>query len=291
MKSIILIAATALILPAAVSQQKINNTSTATVKIYGNCSMCKAAIEKAATKKKVSAAVWDKDTKTAGITYNNKKTNLDVILKNIAYAGYDNQSYLAPDEAYNMLPECCRYERKGKPMATLINPATNAGHPVKNQHKDQHGGMNGPTQETDQLQPVFDSYFALKDALVKTDANTAAEKAKALRSAIDAVKMEKLAMDVHMVWMKVLNGLKEDADHINGTKDITHQREHFMTLSKNVYDLIKADKPSEAVYYQFCPMADDGKGAYWLSKESAVKNPYYGSQMLSCGKTVETIKQ
>jgi hypothetical protein len=37
-------------------------------------------------------------------------------------------------------------------------------------------------------------------------------------------------------------------------------------------------------------MYNDGKGANWLSKESAIKNPYYGSQMLSCGKTVETIK-
>ena len=64
-----------------------------------------------------------------------------------------------------------------------------------------------------------------------------------------------------------------------------------MSLSKNMYELIKVVKPAETVYYQFCPMANDGKGANWLSKESGVKNPYYGSQMLSCGKTVETIKQ
>ena len=48
-------------------------------------------------------------------------------------------------------------------------------------------------------------------------------------------------------------------------------------------------KNETPVYYQFCPMANDGKGANWLSKENAVKNPYYGSMMLSCGKTVETI--
>ena len=58
-----------------------------------------------------------------------------------------------------------------------------------------------------------------------------------------------------------------------------------------MYELIKVSRPAETVYYQHCPMADDGKGANWLSKESAIKNPYYGSQMLSCGKTVETIKQ
>ena len=64
-----------------------------------------------------------------------------------------------------------------------------------------------------------------------------------------------------------------------------------MSLSKNMYELIKVAKPAETVYYQFCPMANDGKGANWLSKENGIKNPYYGSQMLTCGKTVETIKQ
>ena len=45
-------------------------------------------------------------------------------------------------------------------------------------------------------------------------------------------------------------------------------------------------KLDEAVYYQYCPMQD----AYWVSKESKVKNHYYDSQILTCGKVVETIK-
>ena len=57
-----------------------------------------------------------------------------------------------------------------------------------------------------------------------------------------------------------------------------------------MYELIKVSKPKDAVYYQHCPMYNNGKGANWLSKESAIKNPYYGSQMLTCGSTVETIK-
>ena len=90
--------------------------------------------------------------------------------------------------------------------------------------------------------------------------------------------------------MKVINDLKTDAAHINESKDVAHQRDHFTTLSKNIYALIKVAKPTETVYYDNCPMYNDGKGANWLSKESAIKNPYYGSMMLSCGKTIETIK-
>ena len=63
-----------------------------------------------------------------------------------------------------------------------------------------------------------------------------------------------------------------------------------MTLSKNMYALIKISKTEKPIYYQFCPMSNNGRGANWLSKENDVKNPYYGSKMLSCGKTVEIIK-
>jgi len=81
-----------------------------------------------------------------------------------------------------------------------------------------------------------------------------------------------------------------DTEHIEETKDAGHQRDHFTSLSKNMYALIKVSKQETTIYYQNCPMYNDGKGANWLSKESTIKNPYYGSQMLSCGKTVETIK-
>lgn len=290
MKSIILIAAV-VILSTTASQAQINTAKTESVKVFGNCGMCESTIEKAASKKKISKADWNKETKMASITYDSKKTNLDAVLKNIALVGYDNQNFLAPDAAYNKLPGCCKYDREKKQVAVITQPVKDTTKPVQNHDNHQHDGMNNAAQETNQLTAVFDSYFALKDALVKTDGNTASAKAKDLQTAINAVKMEKLTMDVHTVWMKVLNNLKEDAEHISGTKDISLQRDHFMSLSKNMYELIKIAKPVETVYYQFCPMANDGKGANWLSKESGIKNPYYGSQMLTCGKTVETIKQ
>lgn len=283
--------AAVVLLSTTACQSQISNAKTETVKVFGNCGMCETTIEKAANKKKISKADWNVDTKMASITYDSKKTTLDAVLKNIALSGYDNQSFLAPDAAYNKLPDCCKYDREKKQVAVITQPAKDTKNHMQNHGNHQHDGMNNATQETNQLTVVFDNYFALKDALVKTDGNTASAKAKDLETAINAVKMDKLPMNVHTIWMKVLNDLKEDAEHINGTKDISHQRDHFMSLSKNMYELIKVAKPAETVYYQFCPMANDGKGANWLSKESGVKNPYYGSQMLTCGKTVETIKQ
>ncbi len=150
--------------------------------------------------------------------------------------------------------------------------------------------VNETKQEIHQLKAVFDSYFALKDALVKSDGNLASSKAKELLTAINTVEMSKLTNDEHSVWMKVMKDLSFDTENIEATKDVGHQRDRFMSLSKNMYELTKVSKSETPVYYQHCPMANEGKGANWLSKDNAIKNPYYGSQMMTCGKTVETIK-
>jgi copper chaperone CopZ len=287
-----IVAVAVVLCTATATQAQFKNAKTETVKVYGNCGMCETTIEKAANKKKIAKANWDVDTKMATITYDSKKTTLDAVLKNIALAGYDNQSFLAPDAAYNKLPACCKYDRERKQMAMVTTqPAKDTTASMQNHDHQGQGGLHNAAQEATPLKAVFESYFALKDALVKTDGNTASNKAKDLQTAINAVKMDQLPAAVHTVWMKVLDDLKENAEHINSTKDIAHQRDHFMGLSTDMYELIKTAKPTEPVYYQFCPMANNGKGANWLSKESGVKNPYYGSMMLTCGKTVETIKQ
>ena len=117
------------------------------------------------------------------------------------------------------------------------------------------------TQKSNQLTPVFDNYFELKDALVRTNPSMASEKSKELLSAIKSVKMDELETDVHNVWMKVLKNLQEDATHIADSKDVARQRDLFMSLSKNMYELTKVSKYEQPVYYQFCPMADNGNGA------------------------------
>lgn len=267
---------------------QIKNTKTEIVKIYGNCGMCEKTIEKAGNIKKIAKVDWNVDTKMATITYDATKTNHDAILKRIALSGYDNDKFLAPDNAYSKLPSCCQYDRVAKVVKS--EPKTNIIAKDHSNHANHTETLEVEVQPTHQLKVVFDNYFAIKDALVNTDGSTASTKATTLLSAINAVKMETLNTEEHNVWMKVVANLKEDAEHIADTKDAKHQRDHFITLSKNIYDLIKVSKQETPTYYQFCPMANNGKGANWLSKENVVKNPYYGSMMLNCGKVTETIK-
>lgn len=267
---------------------QIKNAQTESVKIFGNCGMCETTIEKAGNKKKVANVDWNKDTKMATITYDAEKTDQSEILKRIALSGYDNEKFLAPNDVYAKLPECCQYERKAQTLAKVETPKIEIKD-VELAHT--HSTMTETKQDLPQLKEVFEHYFAIKDALVKTDGNIASMKANEFLTAISSVKMDKLATEEHAVWMKVMKDLAFDAEHISDTKEASHQRDHFMTLSKNMYELIKVSKNEMPTYYQFCPMANGGKGANWLSKESAVKNPYYGSKMLTCGKTVETFKR
>jgi hypothetical protein len=150
--------------------------------------------------------------------------------------------------------------------------------------------FNLNAQTNSGLNKVLSDYITLKDALVKSDALNASTSAKALLTSIEAVNMSEMTAASHTQWMKVLNDLKEDAAHINETKELTHQRDHFMSLSKNLYTVFKVSNLGVPVYYQLCPMANKGKGANWMSLDVKINNPYYGNQMLNCGKVLDTLQ-
>ena len=276
-------AATILLFSFSSCNAQIKNAKTESVKIYGNCEMCEKTIETAGSVEKIANVDWNKDTKMATITYDSTKTNQDEILKRIALAGYDSDKFLAPDDVYSKLAGCCQYERVNK--TAIVSTAVIEDHSMHNQEN-----VVEMKQEVNQLKTIFESYFALKDALVKSDGKLVSTLAKDVLANINSVKMEKLSSEEHTVWMKVMSSLKSNTEKIAATTIIEKQRVVFMDLSANFYALLKVSKQDYSIYYQNCPMYNDGKGANWLSKENAVKNPYYGSQMLTCGKTVETIK-
>lgn len=268
---------------------QIKNSKTETVKIFGNCEMCKSTIEKAGNAKNTASVEWNENTKMATISYDNKKISRDEILKRIALAGYDNENFLAPDDVYAKLPSCCQYKRESKPISK--NKAADID--MKNEHGNHIETSRINTvekQNIPQLKAIFDNYFSIKDALVKTDAATSSVKAAEMIKVIKTVEMARFTNEEHIVWMNVIKSLTTDAENIARTKDIAKQREIFVSLSKNIYELTKVSKQGTPVYYQHCPMYNNGKGANWLSKEETVKNPYYGSQMLTCGSTIETLK-
>ena len=130
----------------------------------------------------------------------------------------------------------------------------------------------------DKTSDVFAQYYAIKDALVSGNANLANTK---------AIAFVKTVADDTALPEANRAGLIKDAAKIAATKDLKKQREYFSSFSDQMFEMAKSTKLNkEPVYKAYCPMA---KGS-WLSNSSAIKNPYYGNAMLTCGKVVETIK-
>jgi Cu(I)/Ag(I) efflux system membrane fusion protein len=142
-----------------------------------------------------------------------------------------------------------------------------------------------------QLGSVLAPYLKVKDALVASDAVTASSQARNITTALKGVDMTLLKDDPHMKWMEQLKGMEASVKLIQAAKDIEIQRASFSQLTNALYTSIKifGTKDLQA-YYQFCPMAFDNKGAYWISREEQISNPYFGEQMLRCGETKEKLK-
>jgi len=142
-----------------------------------------------------------------------------------------------------------------------------------------------------QLKVVFNDYIKLKDALVKDDSDNVMAESKKLLNSLSEVDM-KLLMDkeAHNHWMSLEKEIKASATSISNTSGIKGQRDHFKHLSSHLIKVLQLFGVNEKVFVEFCPMADNNNGAYWLSKEEKVINPYFGDAMLTCGEVKQVIE-
>jgi Cu(I)/Ag(I) efflux system membrane fusion protein len=141
-----------------------------------------------------------------------------------------------------------------------------------------------------QLKAVFYDYIKLKDALVKDDSNNVMAESKKLLDNVSKVDMKLLTdNETHLNWMRLEKEIKASAISISKTSDIKEQRDHFKHLSSHLINAVQLFGVNETVFVEFCPMADNDNGAYWLSKEEKILNPYFGDAMLSCGSVKQTI--
>ena len=129
--------------------------------------------------------------------------------------------------------------------------------------------------KNEEVTGVYDTYNTLKIALVNTDAEAAQDAAEEMILSMEAVE--------------VTADLREEAQAIATTTDINKQRTHFEKLTSGIKIFVEENIAEGTLYYQYCPMAFDGKGAYWISNEKKIYNPYFGDIMLNCGTVSEEI--
>jgi len=162
-------------------------------------------------------------------------------------------------------------------------------------NNENHSSMNERIKVSkdfqNQLKAVFNDYIKLKDALVKDDSNNVVGQSKKLLDNLSKVDMKLLSdTKAHNHWMSLEKEIKASAFSILKTSNIKEQRNHFKHLSSHLINVLQLFGVNEKVFVEFCPMADNNKGAYWLSKEEKVINPYFGEAMLTCGEVKQVIE-
>lgn len=134
--------------------------------------------------------------------------------------------------------------------------------------------------------PLVDNYLLIKNALVNSDATNTTAGSKTFITLVNELDTKNLSEAEQAVFENTQKKLLAAANILVASNDLVKQRAAFQNLSDNMIKLVKAARPSSALYVDFCPM----KKAYWLSESKEIKNPYYGSAMLSCGTVTDSLK-
>jgi Cu(I)/Ag(I) efflux system membrane fusion protein len=157
--------------------------------------------------------------------------------------------------------------------------------------------MNRPETKTlevstafqSQLTQLTEAYFKVKNSLVNDDAPATQKAAVSIKSSLSNVDMSLVKGTAHDRWMSIRSEVDKAAEMMIKETDIAKQRTHFAPLSQAFLDLTETfGLTKDKVYKEFCPMAFDNKGAFWLSESSEIRNPYFGAAMLTCGEVKET---
>ncbi len=134
------------------------------------------------------------------------------------------------------------------------------------------------------LAPLFNDYFLLKGALADDDFKQSIEISNSLLQKLNKINMSVFTGESHNVWMQFSLQTTKTLKLMAHSKNIKKQRTHFIKLSDEFILLTQTfGAIDKTIYRQFCPMANNNKGADWLSSIKEIKNPYFGKSMLKCG--------
>ncbi|UGU17373.1 DUF3347 domain-containing protein [Sinomicrobium kalidii] len=167
----------------------------------------------------------------------------------------------------------CKQEKKKETIKTVErNHEDHSSHEKKTRHKETAGSI---TFKDDKINNAYGHYIHVKTALVNTDAKEAKNGAGMLIKALAEVENGEKATDF--------------AKKIEAADDVEKQRQAFSGLSGEFAKMVDGQIASGTVYKQYCPMAFDFEGGYWLSSEEEIRNPYFGDKMLDCGEVKERL--
>lgn len=140
------------------------------------------------------------------------------------------------------------------------------------------------------MSTIFGSYLSMEKALVKGDTAAANDSAKEMKFLLEVIGDTQFDGEAKRAWENHKKGYLKNLTEFQHVKSLEEKRSYFSHISEILYCTFKSfDLEVGDIHVAYCPMAFDKKGAYWLTDNHKIRNPYFGDKMLMCGEITEII--
>ncbi len=133
----------------------------------------------------------------------------------------------------------------------------------------------------EKMQPILSEYLNITDSLASDKTDGVTDAAKKIESLAGNLSPS-LVTGEHASHYKSIPGkISDGAKKMALAKDISSLRTALVDLSKPMVMWTAMSKPS-GINVIYCSMNPGS----WLQKGKKIRNPYYGSKMLTCGEII-----
>jgi hypothetical protein len=159
----------------------------------------------------------------------------------------------------------------------------------------EQGPLKAPyaAQFYDSLQVTMDAYYDLTEGFSQGNVTYVNKWSAILKQHIEGLPLQLLQMDsARLEAIRNATGsISAELTGVQGETGIEEKRAGFNMVSDMLYDIVQTTGlKGKTVYRQYCPMALNDHGAYWMSRSSKLQNPYFGNGMLGCVEVTDSLR-
>ena len=153
-----------------------------------------------------------------------------------------------------------------------------------------HFSNEVPVEFEQDLESLVGSYLKLKDALVQSDQHASLLAIETFSQILQDVRQEGLSQDAIVIWKDQSKAMEAAVARMLSETNLEVIRGSFDELSVEMTKAVATfGAGGQTLYVEYCPMANADQGAFWLSLNPQIHNPYYGDAMLGCGEVVKEL--
>jgi hypothetical protein len=141
---------------------------------------------------------------------------------------------------------------------------------------------------------LLQSYFSLKNAFTIADTSKVNSAAVQLLQNTDGLNINEIQGDtsgmIRETAKSFATNISGSAKTLAGENNIEDKLREFNMITDALWSLTRTVKfDGQKIYYQFCPMALDNMGGYWLSDKIDSGNPYMRDQSKTCSEVNDSL--